>query len=53
MGALIELNRILPRKGKLPLDCRRLLLRDSKVRSRDRKIAEMSRNFDRQLKLSN
>ena len=54
MGALIELNRyILLRKGKLPIDCRRLLLRDGKMRSRDHNIVKMSRNFDQQLKLSN
>jgi len=47
MGALIELNRyILPRKGKLPLDC-------SKVQLYNRNIVKMSRNFDQRLKLSN
>jgi len=47
MGAFIELNRyILLRKSKLPLNC-------GKVRSRDRNIVKMSRNFNRRLKLSN
>ena len=53
MGALIELNRTLLRKGKLPLDYRRLPSRNGKVRLRDRKIVKMSRNFDQRLKLSN
>ena len=54
MGALIELNRyILPHKGKLPLDCRRLLLYNGKMQLRNRNINKMSRNFDWRLKLSN
>jgi len=54
MGALIELNLYtLPRKGKLPSDCRRLPLYNGKVRLRDQNVVKISRNFNRRLKLSN
>jgi len=54
MGALIELNRyILPRKGKLLLDCRKLPLYNGKVRLRDWNIVKISRNFNQRLKLFN